>query len=106
MLSSLLLLSLLYPIFQPAIAVTIDMEGLPDTGLDTSNWTAGVLPPLDDIWDLNDMQIAAKNVFSGKYYGAFNVHLLDVTVECLISVLPNCRLERVQCVEHIESAWM
>lgn len=51
------------------LAATIDMEGLPDTGLDTSGWTAGVLPSLSDIWDLNDIQIAAKNVLSEKYYG-------------------------------------
>jgi hypothetical protein len=51
------------------------MEGLPDTGLDTSNWTTGVLPPLEDIWDLNDMQIAAKNVLSGKFYGQFDSYL-------------------------------
>jgi hypothetical protein len=69
---SLVVLSLLCPFLQPALAVTIDMEGLPDTGLDTSNWTTGVLPPLEDIWDLNDMQIAAKNVLSGKFYGQFD----------------------------------
>lgn len=28
-------------------AVTIDTEGLPDTGLNTSTWSEGTLPPLD-----------------------------------------------------------
>jgi isopentenyl diphosphate isomerase/L-lactate dehydrogenase-like FMN-dependent dehydrogenase len=30
-------------------AVTIDTEGLPDTGLDTSAWTPGTLPPIEDL---------------------------------------------------------
>ncbi len=53
-----------------AYAVVIDTEGLPDTGLDTSSWTAGQLPPLEDMWSLNDMQIAAKNVITPRFYGA------------------------------------
>ncbi|KAJ7866657.1 FMN-dependent alpha-hydroxy acid dehydrogenase [Mycena leptocephala] len=74
---SLVVLSLLCPFLRPALAVTIDMEGLPDTGLDTSNWTTGVLPPLEDIWDLNDMQIAAKNVLSGKFYASYRTAALN-----------------------------
>ncbi|KAJ7466754.1 FMN-dependent alpha-hydroxy acid dehydrogenase [Mycena galericulata] len=79
MLSSLLALSLLCPLFrfQPVLAVVIDMEGLPDTGLNTTSWKAGVLPPLDDIWDLNDMQIAAKNVLSAKYYADYRTGALN-----------------------------
>jgi hypothetical protein len=50
-------------------AVVIDQENLPNTGLDTSNWTTGVLPPLDDMWSINDFQIAAKNVMSLENYG-------------------------------------
>ncbi len=49
----------------------IDTEGLPDTGLDTSDWVAGVLPPLEEMWTLNDMQIAAKNVIAKRHYGEF-----------------------------------
>lgn len=45
------------------------MEGLPDTGLDTTDWVDGQTPPLDDMWSLNDMQIAAKNVIAARYYG-------------------------------------
>ncbi|PBK69199.1 FMN-dependent alpha-hydroxy acid dehydrogenase [Armillaria solidipes] len=48
---------------------SIDTEGLPDTGLDTSDWVAGVLPPLEEMWTLNDMQIAAKNVIAKRHYG-------------------------------------
>ncbi|KAJ7152685.1 FMN-dependent alpha-hydroxy acid dehydrogenase [Mycena crocata] len=76
MLSRFIALSLLWCL-QPALAVTIDMEGLPDTGLDTSSWTEGVLPPLEDIWDLNDMQIAAKNVLSGKFYASYRTGALN-----------------------------
>lgn len=50
-------------------AVTIDMEGLPDTGLNTSSWVTGVAPPLDDMYDLNDLQIAAKNTLLPASYG-------------------------------------
>ncbi|KAK6068338.1 hypothetical protein SCUP515_09624 [Seiridium cupressi] len=61
-------------------AVDIDQEvthGIPDTGLDTSNWTAGQLPDLDDMLTLNDFQIAAKNVLSGKYYTQYRTGALD-----------------------------
>ncbi|KAF7349436.1 FMN-dependent alpha-hydroxy acid dehydrogenase [Mycena sanguinolenta] len=69
-------LSLLSMLLKPA-AVMIDMEGLPDTGLDTSSWKPGVLPSLQDIWDLNDMQIAAKNVLSGKDYAYYRTGSLN-----------------------------
>ncbi|KAK0489231.1 FMN-dependent alpha-hydroxy acid dehydrogenase [Armillaria novae-zelandiae] len=52
---------------------SIDTEGLPDTGLDTSDWVAGELPPLEEMWTLNDMQIAAKNVIAKRHYGEFFV---------------------------------
>ncbi|KAJ6484466.1 FMN-dependent alpha-hydroxy acid dehydrogenase [Mycena vitilis] len=90
---SFLVLSLLCPLLQPVFAVTIDMEGLPDTGLDTSNWTAGVLPPLDDIWDLNDMQIAAKNVLAGKYYASYRTAALnEYTYQANLGVYSKVRL--------------
>ncbi|KAJ7135779.1 FMN-dependent alpha-hydroxy acid dehydrogenase [Mycena epipterygia] len=93
MLSSFFLLSLLYSLLQPAAAATIDMEGLPDTGLDTSNWTTGVLPPLDDIWDLNDMQIAAKNVLSGKYYASYRTAALnEYTYQANLGIYSKVRL--------------
>lgn len=50
-------------------AADIDQEGLPDTGLNTSSWVTGQLPSLDDIFDLNDMQIAAKNTLALRWYG-------------------------------------
>ncbi|KAJ7686173.1 FMN-dependent alpha-hydroxy acid dehydrogenase [Mycena rosella] len=93
MLSSLLVLSLLSSVLQPALAVTIDTEGLPDTGLDTSSWTAGVLPPLEDIWDLNDMQIAAKNVLSGKYYASYRTAALnEYTYQANLGIYSKVRL--------------
>jgi hypothetical protein len=52
-------------------AAYIDQEGLPDTGLNTSTWQTGRLPPLDDIFDLNDMQIAAKNTLPPESYGVW-----------------------------------
>ncbi|KAK0214835.1 FMN-dependent alpha-hydroxy acid dehydrogenase [Armillaria fumosa] len=55
----------------------IDMEGLPDTGLDTSDWVAGELPPLGEMWSLNDMQIAAKNVIAKHHYVYYRTEALD-----------------------------
>ena len=59
------------------IAVDIDTEGLPDTGLDTSSWETGTAPPIDDLVDLNDFQIAAKNTLSGKHYAYYRAAALD-----------------------------
>ncbi|KAL9080860.1 MAG: hypothetical protein Q9157_000464 [Trypethelium eluteriae] len=53
------------------------MEGLPDTGLDTSSWTTGTAPPIADLVDLNDMQIAAKNTLSGANYAYYRTGALD-----------------------------
>lgn len=64
-------------LFGIAMAVKIDMEGLPDTGLDTSSWTTGVLPDIDDCVDLNDLQIAAKNTLSAKDYAYYRTAALD-----------------------------
>ncbi|KAJ6613195.1 FMN-dependent alpha-hydroxy acid dehydrogenase [Mycena sp. CBHHK59/15] len=90
---SVLVLSLLSYASLPARAITIDMEGLPDTGLDTSSWTAGVLPPLSDIWDLNDMQIAAKNVLSGKYYASYRTGALnEYTYQANLGIYSKVRL--------------
>ncbi|KAI5201936.1 FMN-dependent alpha-hydroxy acid dehydrogenase [Aureobasidium subglaciale] len=58
-------------------AVQIDMEGLPDTGLDTSSWQTGALPPIEDLVDANDFQIAAKNVLSDRYYAYYRTAALD-----------------------------
>lgn len=60
-----------------ASAATIDMEGLPDTGLDTSSWTTGQAPDIDDLVDLNDLQIAAKNTLSGANYAYYRTAALD-----------------------------
>jgi hypothetical protein len=57
--------------------VVIDMEGLPDTGLNTSTWTEGTLPPLSDIFTLNDIQIAAKNVLTPEFYAEYRTAALD-----------------------------
>ncbi|KAJ7231325.1 FMN-dependent alpha-hydroxy acid dehydrogenase [Mycena rebaudengoi] len=75
------------------LAATIDMEGLPDTGLDTSGWTAGVLPSLSDIWDLNDIQIAAKNVLSEKYYASYRTGALnECTYQANLGIYSRVRL--------------
>ncbi|KAF7982064.1 hypothetical protein HWV62_30354 [Athelia sp. TMB] len=58
-------------------AVTIDMEGLPDTGLNTSSWVTGVAPPLDDMYDLNDLQIAAKNTLLPASYAEYRTGALN-----------------------------
>ncbi|KAF2998751.1 hypothetical protein G7054_g11945 [Neopestalotiopsis clavispora] len=63
-------------------AVDMNMEynqGLPDTGLDVSGWTAGQLPDLDDMISLNDFQMAAKNFLSAKYYTQYRTGALDET---------------------------
>jgi hypothetical protein len=63
-------------------AVVIDEEvnqGIPQTGLDTSNWTAGVLPPLADMFTVNDFQIAAKNALSASDYAQYRTGTLDET---------------------------
>lgn len=60
-----------------ANAVVIDMEGLPDTGLDTSSWTTGTLPPIADCVDLNDLQIAAKNTLAPADYAYYRTAALD-----------------------------
>lgn len=60
-----------------AACAEIDTEGLPDTGLDTSTWVEGELPPLDDMVNLHDMQIAAKNTLAGKDYAYYRTASLD-----------------------------
>ncbi|KAJ0104019.1 hypothetical protein J7T55_009683 [Diaporthe amygdali] len=60
-----------------ARAVTIDMEGLPDTGLDTSSWTTGEAPPIASLVDINDMQIAAKNTLAPSDYAYYRAAALD-----------------------------
>lgn len=57
--------------------VTIDMEGLPDTGPDTSSWETGTAPPIADLVDINDMQIAAKNTLDGADYAYCRSAALD-----------------------------
>lgn len=58
-------------------AADIDFEGLPDTGLDTSSWTTGQNPPIDDMVDANDFQFAAKNVLNGRRYAYYRTAALD-----------------------------
>jgi hypothetical protein len=63
-------------------AVDLDQEvteGIPDTGLDTSSWTTGVLPDIGDMISLNDFQMAAKNYMSAKYYAQYRTGALDET---------------------------
>lgn len=58
-------------------AVTIDMEGLPDTGLDTSSWETGTAPPIANLVNVNDMQIAAKNTLDPADYAYYRAAALD-----------------------------
>lgn len=63
-------------------AVVIDQEldeGIPDTGLDTSSWTTGVLPNISDLFTLNDFQIAAKNTMAPGDYAQYRTGTLDET---------------------------
>lgn len=70
---ALLALGLVYTIN----AVTIDMEGLPDTGLDTSSWETGTAPPIASLVDINDLQIAAKNTLDPADYAFYRAAALD-----------------------------
>ena len=58
-------------------AADIDMEGLPDTGLDTSAWVTGQNPPIDDMVDANDFQFAAKNKLDNRRYAYYRTAALD-----------------------------
>jgi isopentenyl diphosphate isomerase/L-lactate dehydrogenase-like FMN-dependent dehydrogenase len=58
-------------------AADIDMEGLPNTGLDTSAWVTGQNPPIDDMVDANDFQFAAKNKLNGQRYAYYRTAALD-----------------------------
>ncbi|KAK4506095.1 hypothetical protein PRZ48_004060 [Zasmidium cellare] len=60
-----------------AAAADIDTEGLPYTGLDTSSWTTGTAPPIDDLVNLHDIQIAAKNTLSARNYAYYRTAALD-----------------------------
>lgn len=74
-------------------AVTIDQEGLPETGLDTSAWVAGQLPPLEDMWSLNDFQMAAKNTITKKRYVGFRTGALDEnTYQANLNIWKDVRL--------------
>lgn len=46
----------------------IDTEGLPDSSLNTSSWIPGIAPPLDEIFNPHDIQIAANNTMSLRDY--------------------------------------
>ncbi|KAJ3786970.1 FMN-dependent alpha-hydroxy acid dehydrogenase [Lentinula aff. detonsa] len=75
------------------LSVEIDREGLPDTGLNTTDWETGVLPPLDDMWELNDFQIAAKNVLGARWYASYRTAALDqVTYEANMNIWKKVRL--------------
>ncbi|KAJ1304255.1 hypothetical protein OPQ81_005416 [Rhizoctonia solani] len=60
-----------------ASAVVLDTEGLPDSGLNTSSWVAGVKPPLADIFNLHDMQLAVKNYLGETQYAYIRTGSLD-----------------------------
>ncbi|THW40110.1 FMN-dependent alpha-hydroxy acid dehydrogenase [Aureobasidium pullulans] len=71
------ILSLALCAVSTTVAVQIDTEGLPDTGLDTSSWQTGVAPPIADLVDANDFQIAAKNALSDRHYAYYRTAALD-----------------------------
>ena len=63
-------------------AAVIDQEllqGIPDSGLDTSSWTTGKVPPLKDMVAINDYQIAAKNYLQKKDYVYYRTASLGET---------------------------
>lgn len=71
----------------------IDTEGLPDTGLNTTSWVTGQAPPLTDIFNLHDMQIAAKNTLSTTNYAFFRTGALDeITYHANLDVWKNIKL--------------
>lgn len=71
----------------------IDTEGLPDTGLDTSGWVVGELPPLEEMWTLNDMQIATKNVIAKRHYAYYRTGALDeITYQANLNIWKSVRL--------------
>ncbi|KAK0188614.1 FMN-dependent alpha-hydroxy acid dehydrogenase [Armillaria mellea] len=81
-------------LFPQCFAVNIiDTEGLPDTGLDTSGWVAGELPSLEEMWTLNDMQIAAKNVIPKRHYAYYRTGALDeITYQANLNIWKSVRL--------------
>ncbi|KAF7321683.1 FMN-dependent alpha-hydroxy acid dehydrogenase [Mycena kentingensis (nom. inval.)] len=86
-------LAILFVVLQASLAVMIDMEGLPDTGLNTSTWNKGQLPPLENMYDLNDMQIAAKNVLSERFYASYRTGALnEYTYQANLDVYRKIRL--------------
>ncbi|TFK47154.1 FMN-dependent alpha-hydroxy acid dehydrogenase [Heliocybe sulcata] len=90
---SLFLLALVTSLAPLCSAADIDQEGLPDTGLNTSTWITGQLPSLDDIWDLNDIQIAAKNVLRPRYYASYRTAALDeITYQANLNIWSQIRL--------------
>ncbi|KAL0575289.1 hypothetical protein V5O48_006690 [Marasmius crinis-equi] len=69
------------------------MEGLPNTGLDTTDWVAGELPPLEDMLSLNDFQIAAKNRLSRSSYAYYRTGALDeVTYQANLDIWKKVRI--------------
>ncbi|QRV79057.1 FMN-dependent alpha-hydroxy acid dehydrogenase [Ceratobasidium sp. AG-Ba] len=58
-------------------AVVLDTEGLPDSGLNTTTWVTGVKPPLTDIFNLHDMQLAVKNYLGNREYAYIRTGALD-----------------------------
>lgn len=86
-------LSFIFSVLKLCLSIEINMEGLPDTGLNTSTWVTGELPPLEDIWDLNDIQIAAKNVLKPRYYASYRTAALDeITYQANLNIWSQIRL--------------
>lgn len=65
-----------------AFAADVDQEldeGIADTGLDTTPWTTGEVPPIADMITVNDFQIAAKNSLTARNYAYYRTAALDET---------------------------
>ncbi|CAE6350803.1 hypothetical protein BN14_04981 [Rhizoctonia solani AG-1 IB] len=75
--STFLTLSTIVTLSSFAAAVVLDTEGLPDSGLNTSSWVTGVKPPLTDIFNLHDMQLAVKNYLGPTQYAYIRTGSLD-----------------------------
>ncbi|CEL53396.1 Cytochrome b2, mitochondrial OS=Saccharomyces cerevisiae (strain ATCC 204508 / S288c) GN=CYB2 PE=1 SV=1 [Rhizoctonia solani AG-1 IB] len=77
-----------------SLGAVIDTEGLPDTGLNTTSWVPGQAPPLADIFNLHDMQLAAKNTMSKSGYAYYRTGALDeTTYHANLDVWKNIKLK-------------
>ncbi|KAH7311785.1 hypothetical protein B0J17DRAFT_724651 [Rhizoctonia solani] len=77
-----------------SLGAVVDTEGLPDTGLDTTSWVPGQVPSLGDIFNLHDMQLAAKNAMSRSDYAFYRTGALDeITYHANLDIWKSIKLK-------------